>query len=546
MGPIPSYTALIRDKSDAPREALSLALMTALSGIAMGASMAVVNAVVGGGEAGATLPNLLLFALLATIFLWARNYALSRTAIIVQAMLTRIRENIVRKLRDIDLQALDAMNRERLIGTLSHDCFVISEASESIVIGASSAVMLLFSAFYVATLSMFAFIMLCVLVCAAIIYYRRSQRSSRTILDAASESERRLFDSIRHLVYGFREIKIAPEKGDDLLDNYILGYGARARELRIQSQRQFLKGLASSQTFFYMLLAAIIFILPQYQVDRLVIEKITYIIQFIAGPMEVFVRALPEAIKANAAAEHIWSVEAWLDSADRDAQPTSLLADPEFHSIGLRELTFEHGGAEAGQGFRVGPIDLSLRPGEIVFIAGGNGSGKSTLLLLLLALYRPLGGQLVWNGAAVRPHNAARYRQLFSVVFADFHLFDRLYGLRDTDPGRVDDLLRRFGLDRKVKFVDGAFSTLDLSTGQRKRLAMIGALLENKPIMVFDEWAADQDVTSRDYYYTKLLPELKAQGKTIVAVTHDDRYYGVADRVIYMEQGSIRSQEARV
>lgn len=132
MGPIPSYTALIRDKSDAPREALSLALMTALSGIAMGASMAVVNAVVGGGEAGATLPNLLLFALLATIFLWARNYALSRTAIIVQAMLTRIRENIVRKLRDIDLQALDAMNRERLIGTLSHDCFVISEASESI------------------------------------------------------------------------------------------------------------------------------------------------------------------------------------------------------------------------------------------------------------------------------------------------------------------------------------------------------------------------------------------------------------------------------
>ena len=97
-----------------------------------------------------------------------------------------------------------------------------------------------------------------------------------------------------------------------------------------------------------------------------------------------------------------------------------------------------------------------------------------------------------------------------------------------------------------VKFVDGAFSTLDLSTGQRKRLAMIGALLENKPIMVFDEWAADQDVTSRDYYYTKLLPELKAQGKTIVAVTHDDRYYGVADRVIYMEQGSIRSQEARV
>ncbi|BAM88168.1 ABC transporter ATP-binding protein [Bradyrhizobium oligotrophicum S58] len=546
MGPIPSYTALIREKSDARREAVSLIGMTALSGVAMGASMAVVNAVVGQGEGGATFPNLLLFALLATIFLWSRNYALSRTAIIVQAMLTRIRESIVRKLRDVDLQAIEAIDRERLIKTLSHDCFVISEASESIVIGASSAVMLLFSAFYVATLSLFAFILLCGLVCAAIFHYRRSQRSSRAILDAASESENRLFESIRHLVYGFREVKIAPEKGNDLLDNYILDYGTQAEALRIQSQRQFLKGLASSQTFFYVLLASIIFILPQYQVDRLIIQKITYIILFIAGPMEVFVRALPAAIKANAAAEHIWSVEAWLEGADRDAPAAALAHDLQFQSIGLRELTFQHGEAEAGQGFRVGPIELSLRPGEIVFIAGGNGSGKSTLLLLLLGLYRPLGGQLLWNGAAVRPHNAARYRQLFSVVFADFHLFDRLYGLRATDPGRVNELLHRFGLDRKVKFVDGAFSTLDLSTGQRKRLAMIGALLEEKPIMVFDEWAADQDVTSREYYYTKLLPELKAQGKTIVAVTHDDRYYGVADRVIYMEQGSIRSQEARV
>ena len=90
-----------------------------------------------------------------------------------------------------------------------------------------------------------------------------------------------------------------------------------------------------------------------------------------------------------------------------------------------------------------------------------------------------------------------------------------------------------------MSYADGRFSTLDLSTGQRKRLAMVAALLDDKPIYIFDEWAADQDPGFRRYFYEGLLGELKARGKTVLAVTHDDRYFGVADRVVKRGEGGV-------
>ncbi len=129
---------------------------------------------------------------------------------------------------------------------------------------------------------------------------------------------------------------------------------------------------------------------------------------------------------------------------------------------------------------------------------------------------------------------------MFSAIFHDFHLFDRLYGLKEVDGQRVNDLLKVMRLDNKLKFDGKKFSTLDLSAGQKKRLAMAVAIMEDKPIYVFDEWAADQDPQFRRYFYETLLPSFKAQGKTVIAVSHDDRYFHVADRVINLEYGRIR------
>jgi len=174
---------------------------------------------------------------------------------------------------------------------------------------------------------------------------------------------------------------------------------------------------------------------------------------------------------------------------------------------------------------------------------GGNGSGKSTLIKLLLGLYFPHKGSISCDNKEIVDQNYAQYRDLFSIVLTDFHLFDKLYGVQEDNSSKVNKLLEKMGLSSKTAFVDGAFTNLDLSTGQRKRVALINSILEDKQIYVFDEWASDQDPEFREYFYNTLLKELKAQGKTIIAVTHDDKYFGIADKIYKLTYGKLSKFE---
>jgi len=190
--------------------------------------------------------------------------------------------------------------------------------------------------------------------------------------------------------------------------------------------------------------------------------------------------------------------------------------------------------------FSLGPIDLSIRSGELVFITGGNGSGKTTLAKLLVGLYIPQQGEIRLDGQPITDERRDDYRQLFSVVFSDFYLFENLLGLSDFNiDTRAQDYLVKLELDRSVEIKDRTLSTLDLSQGQRKRLALLTAYLEDRPIYLFDEWAADQDPQFKEIFYFELLGRLKAAGKTAIVISHDDRYYHVADRVIKLNYGLI-------
>jgi putative ATP-binding cassette transporter len=189
----------------------------------------------------------------------------------------------------------------------------------------------------------------------------------------------------------------------------------------------------------------------------------------------------------------------------------------------------------------LGPIDLQVYAGETLFIVGGNGSGKSTLAMLLTGLYRPSGGSLSLHGEAITDARRDWYRSHFSTVFSSFHLFERLVGpTGDFDLSLAQAWLARLRMERKVS-VDpaGLLSTTQLSQGQRKRLALLVALVEERPILLLDEWAADQDPLFRAFFYLELLPELKSRGKTVIAISHDDRYFAVADRVLKCDGGQL-------
>ena len=172
--------------------------------------------------------------------------------------------------------------------------------------------------------------------------------------------------------------------------------------------------------------------------------------------------------------------------------------------------------------------------------ANSYGSGKTTLALLLLGLYAPESGTIRLDGVPIDEINRENYRQLFAAVFSDYHLFDSLFGLNRTGlDAQAREYLDRLQLHGKVQVRDGEFSTQSLSQGQRKRLALLTAYLEDRPFYVFDEWAADQDPVFRRVFYEELLPDLKARGKTALVITHDDQYFSIADRCLRMDVGKI-------
>ncbi|MNE47936.1 ABC transporter ATP-binding protein YojI [compost metagenome] len=184
-------------------------------------------------------------------------------------------------------------------------------------------------------------------------------------------------------------------------------------------------------------------------------------------------------------------------------------------------------------------MNLQVNQGDIVFIVGENGCGKTTLIKLLLGLYPPQKGEIRINDQAITALNRDDYRQLFTTIFSDYYLFDDPFLGAQQVPESAEVYLKRLEIAHKVSIRDGSFTTTDLSTGQRKRLALINAWLEERPVLVFDEWAADQDPTFRRIFYTELLPELKRLGKTIIVISHDDRYFDVADQLVRMEAGKV-------
>ena len=222
---------------------------------------------------------------------------------------------------------------------------------------------------------------------------------------------------------------------------------------------------------------------------------------------------------------------------DHDAE-TDTAPAPE--PIELRGVEYSYISMEDEKTFSLGPIDLKIGVGELIFVIGGNGSGKSSFVKLLAGLYVPAAGAISLGGRSVDDSNRDDYRQNFTVVFSDYHLFRDLYGIpaRSLDE-KADQYLQSLRLSEKVSIENGKLSTVKLSQGQRKRLALLTAFLENRNIYLFDEWAADQDPVFKHVFYHDILAELKARGKTVIVISHDNHYFDIADRVVRFDNGRI-------
>ncbi len=456
-----------------------------------------------------------------------------------------MRLRIVGKILDAELLALDRIGRAEIYASISKETRIISEAAINLVLMAQSVTLIFFALIYLAWLSLSAFaLFLSFIVVSAFLYLRRVKR----IEEAMSESfvfENELFEVLTHLLEGFKEVKMSEKRRVDL-NKHLSEISDSVASSRGHSRSMTAMMGVFFNTSFYLLIGAQIFLIPLLAATPPQnLPEITTGILFLVGPITMMLGGANLYAGANVAADNIDTLEAAITqhnraASKRKAEPIVIYEEP-FRELTFERVEFRYTDKEGQSTFTLGPIDLSISPGEVLFVSGGNGSGKSTFLRLLTSLYFPTSGDVKLDGQRLGEANAGVYRNLFSVIFYDYHLFKRLYGLRNISQQQAEELLLRLKLDHKTSLVDNRFSTIDLSSGQRRRLSLVINYLEKKPICVFDEWAAEQDPDFRRYFYTDILPELKSQGKTIIAVTHDDQYYNMdyIDQILKFEEGRL-------
>jgi putative ATP-binding cassette transporter len=527
-----------------------LLVLTATSGIANAMNLAVINAAVDALKTGGPSWRLFVFfGLSIALFVYSLRYILYESTKITEAAICSVRLRLADKIRRSDLLTLESIGEADIHSRISRDTAAIAQAARPLFAAAQGVVMIVCTMGYIALVSPVAMLLCGILIAAGAGKYFRDRAAYDQGLQEASKQEDQLFDSLDGLLKGFKEIRINKRKSDDVFEEF-QSTATRVREVRGRVMVLFSNNLIFIEMFFVLLLGAVAFVLPVIATSFSgSAAKVVAAVLFFFGPLTNVVVMIPLMSQVNVTVENLQRLERTLDEAlaKSAGQETSPLVDmSSFHAIRFEGVTFIYRDPDGNATFQAGPIDGEVRRGEILFLIGGNGSGKTTLLKLFTALYWPEQGAIRVDGAEIGPSNIQSYRNLFSAIFSDFHLFDKLHGLSDAAPERINDLLRLMELSHKTAFDSGRFTTTHLSTGQRKRLALVVSYLEDKPVYIFDEVAADQDPHFRGYFYETLLPELKSSGKTVVVVTHDDRYFHVADRVLQMDYGKLRELPKRV
>jgi putative ATP-binding cassette transporter len=520
-----------------------LIVLTAASGIANAMNLAVINAAVdalkGGGP---SWQHFLWFGLSIALFVYSLRYILYESTRIAEAAICSVRLRLADKIRRSDLETLESIGEADIHARISRDTTAIAQAARPLFAAAQGAVMVLFTLGYIAIVSPVAMLLCLLVIAGGAGKYFRDRKAYDKGLQNASKEEDELSESLSGLLKGFKELRINKLKSDDVFEEFA-STATRVREVRTGVMVLFSNNIIFVEMFFVLLLGAVAFVMPVLSTSFSgSATKVVAAVLFFFGPLTNVVTIIPMLAQVNVTVDNLRRLEALLDdglkkTAENEASPEIDLSD--FQVIGLEGVCFNYRDPDGNATFQVGPIAGEVRRGEILFLVGGNGSGKTTFLKLFTALYWPSQGTIRVDDRVIGPANIQSYRNLFSAIFSDFHLFDKLHGLRDRAPERVNALLRLMEISGKTAFVDGRFSTTHLSTGQRKRLALVVSYLEDKPVYVFDEVAADQDPQFRRYFYETMLPELKSAGKTVVVVSHDDRYFHVGDRVLQMDYGKL-------
>ena len=469
-----------------------------------------------------------------------------------QDIIAQLRLYISERILRAPLLHVQELGRHRLLAALNEDTDVIAQAYVQIPLICVNGATVVGCLVYLGWLSwpMLA-IVLGFMIFGAVSFQAQEKRALHSFKQAR-ETNDTLFRHFQSILEGIKELKLHRERRQAFLTTALRPTVNAYKRDFVEGMTVYIVATNWGMFLFYAVIGLVLFILPEWlALTPQAVVGSTLVLLYMMGPFAQIVETLPTVGRADVALKKVEALGLSLETSSvqdqiekRETIRTNGAGGPApnvtWKRIEMAGVTHRYYRENEDGSFRLGPIELSFTPGELVFLVGGNGSGKTTLALLLLGLYAPESGTIRLDGVPIDEINRESYRQLFSAVFSDYHLFDTLFGLHQTGlDNQAREYVDRLQLCEKVQIREGKFSTHALSQGQRKRLALLTAYLEDRPFYVFDEWAADQDPVFRRVFYMELLPDLKARGKTALVITHDDQYFGVADRCLRMDLGKI-------
>lgn len=521
--------------------------MGAVGGFCNTALIAVINSRLhdDGGQAGRLLAVFIGLCLLLPLSRFFSNFLLIR---LTQRSLMELRLQLSRRILRAPLRHLEELGSHRLLAALTDDVSVLGLAMTNLPMFAMYVTIIAGCLVYLGWLSWFGLVVVLGFMVFGIASYRWPMMRANQLFRRTRAAWDLVFKSLEGLVQGTKELKLHRERREEFVRDAIT---ASVRSMQESSFRASVFASAATswgQILFFVLIGTVLFVMPgRWDLTGPVLSGYVLTILYMIVPLEGTLNMLPTYSRARTAVEQLETLGLSLDEAAEREELEPAFGDgtsPGWSRLELVEVTHTYYREAEEDSFTLGPIDLTLRPGELLFLVGGNGSGKTTLAKLITGLYQPEQGEIRLDGEPVDAGNLERYRQLFTVVFSDFFLFETLLGLPQQDlDQRATGYLARLQLAHKVRVEGGGLSTLELSQGQRKRLALLTAYLEDRSIYLFDEWAADQDPQFKEIFYRQILPELKARGKTVIVISHDDRYYDEADRIVRLYDGALSEDE---
>ena len=490
------------------------------------------------------------------ISVWALGIVVSAFAMLIcgyvlrlrmHALITRVREEtrtrLARTLLRADIDFLQTSPHGQVHSAITYEIDQMTGAITNVVAAIEALVIIVFVVPYLFYISWTSGLATAAAIGIGVLGYLFFDQPARRNMRIASDARGVFFDRARDLLSGWKELRLRDSRRKALEAETIQVISDVTRHT-ITAERYYAKSNAIGQAAVVLLLCFVVIAIPLLPGGGVeIMFQVLTVIFLASGPIEKMFGTFPVLSRAEHSYYRIQAVEKALVAAQSPALEGQVTAPADFKSIRLEHIETTVGEADehGGEGFHLGPIDLEFKPGETVFICGGNGSGKTTLLDIITGLRHPDSGHVMLDGKPLDDATRASYRELFSSVFSSFHLFPRAYGLGEDELAELKRRIEDLNLSERVSMLEDRFSTLALSAGQKRRLALSVALAERRPIIVLDEFAADQDPAHRSFFYDVLIPELSQGGQLVIAITHDDHQFHKCDRLIKMADGKVES-----